>query len=122
MRSTKAILSYLRTWRPFSNSSPVEGIQAAIRTFYDPNKKISLYVFGDEFSGKSMLPVIEAVERINKDNAKGEPRVRIHTVGFPVFVVDPHRFAVTGTRFATLMRVLSQHNGGTFVGLNTTKP
>jgi hypothetical protein len=27
----------------------------------------------------------------------------------------------TGERFATLMRILCQRNGGTFVGLNTTK-
>ena len=29
---------------------------------------------------------------------------------------------VTGVRFATLMRVLCQKNGGTFVGLNTYRP
>jgi hypothetical protein len=28
----------------------------------------------------------------------------------------------TGERFATLMRILSQKNGGTFVGLNNTRP
>ena len=28
----------------------------------------------------------------------------------------------TGIRFATLMRILSQKNGGTFVGLNTISP
>jgi hypothetical protein len=40
----KVILNRLRTWNPFSNSSPVEGIIEAIRTYYDPDKKISLYV------------------------------------------------------------------------------
>jgi hypothetical protein len=28
----------------------------------------------------------------------------------------------TGYRFAALMRVICQRNGGTFVGLNTTRP
>jgi hypothetical protein len=28
----------------------------------------------------------------------------------------------TGERFATLMRTLSKKNGGTFVGLNNTRP
>jgi hypothetical protein len=28
----------------------------------------------------------------------------------------------TGERFATLMRALCQRNGGTFVGLNSTRP
>lgn len=46
------IIKRLRRWNPFSNSSPVEGIQKAVRAFYDPNKKISLYVLGDELSGR----------------------------------------------------------------------
>ena len=37
----KAIINRLVTWNPFSNSSPVEGIQHAIRSFYAPDKKIS---------------------------------------------------------------------------------
>ena len=28
----------------------------------------------------------------------------------------------TGVRFATLMRILTEENGGTFVGLNTIQP
>jgi hypothetical protein len=97
----KAIVSRMRTWRPFSNSSPVEGITAAIRTYYDTNKKISLYVFGDEFSGYDVQTVVDEVDRINRAGPKGGD---------------------TGKRFATLMRVLCQRNGGTFVGLNSTRP
>ena len=51
-----------------------EGIEAAIRTFYASDKKISLYVFGDEFSGNAIQPVIEAVKRINKADGKGRRR------------------------------------------------
>ena len=118
----KAIISTLRTWRPFSNSSPVEGITAAIRTYYDPKKKISLYVFGDEYSGYDPEPVIREVDRINRAGPRGERLVRIHAVGFPTMLDDPRRIGDTGKRFATLMRVLCQKNGGTFVGLNTTRP
>jgi hypothetical protein len=118
----KAIVSRLRTWSPFSNSSPVEGITAAIRAFYDPGKRISLYVFGDEYSGDEIQPVIEEVDRINKAGPDGSPRVRVHAVGFPVLVEDPRGIGHTGRRFATLMRVLCQKNGGTFVGLNATRP
>ena len=51
----KAVVDRLRTWNPFSNSSPVEGIVEAIRTYYSQEKlKISLYVFGDEFTGSSI--------------------------------------------------------------------
>ncbi|MBW2431780.1 MAG: VWA domain-containing protein, partial [Deltaproteobacteria bacterium] len=84
----RAIISNLTTWRSFSNSSPVEGIRAAIKTFYAGDKKISLYVFGDEFSGPAIQPVIKEVDRINKATSKGQRRVRIHAVGFPVVLKD----------------------------------
>ncbi len=118
----RAIISNLSTWRSFSNSSPVEGIEAAIRTFYSPDKKISLFVFGDEFSGNAIQPVIDKVDRINKATRDGTRRVRIHAVGFPVLLKDSVGRGNTGERFATLMRILSQKNGGTFVGLNNTRP
>ena len=118
----RAIVSMMRTWSPFSNSSPVEGIEAAIRTYYDPKKKISLYVFGDEFSGTDIQGVVDEVDRINKAGPGGERRVRIHAVGFPTMLEDPRRIFETGIRFATLMRVLCQKNGGTFVGLNSARP
>ena len=118
----RAIISKLSSWRAFSNSSPVEGITAAIRTYYTTDKKISLYVFGDEFSGGEMQPVIDEVTRINKMTKDGSRRVRIHAVGFPVVMKGTQTPGNTGERFATLMRILCQKNGGAFVGLNSTKP
>ncbi len=118
----KAILERLRGWSAFSNSSPVEGITQAIRTFAEPGKKISLYVFGDEFTGGSIDEVVRTVERINRRDAEGNRWVRIHAIGFPVLFTVPRVPEATGVRFATLMRVLCQENGGTFVGLNAVKP
>jgi len=118
----QVIMQNLRNWNVFSNSSPVEGITAAIRTFYDPGKKISLYVFGDEFTGNSIAEVVATVDRINREDAQGNRLVRIHGVGFPVqFIRAPHLQA-TGIRFATLMRELAYRNGGTFVALNDYRP
>jgi len=114
----QAIMQRLRTWNPFSDSSPVEGIVAAIRTFYDPGKKISLYVLGDEFTGSSIRDVVSTVDRLNTAGANGERLVRIHGIGFPVLFSQPKRYQTTGIRFATLMRELARRNGGTFVGLN----
>jgi len=114
----KIILNRLRMWNPFSNSSPVEGIIRAIKTFYSPDKKVSIYVFGDEFSGRSIKEVVEAVERINPKDKDGKPMVRIHAVGFPVLFANPRQLQFTGIRFAALMRELAHRNGGTFVGLN----
>lgn len=118
----RVIRQNLRNWNVFSNSSPVEGITAAIRTFYDPNKKISIYVFGDEFTGESIAEVVGVVERINREAADGEQLVRIHAVGFPVQFIRAANLQTTGIRFATLMRELTYRNGGTFVGLNDFRP
>jgi hypothetical protein len=112
------IMQRLRTWNPFSNSSPVEGIVAAIRTFYQPGRKISLYVLGDDFTGNSIAEVVNTVDRINSADATGERLVRIHGIGFPVVLSQPERYRMGGFRFSALMRELARKNGGTFVGLN----
>jgi hypothetical protein len=111
----RTVIERLRTWQPFSNSSPIEGIVEAIRTYYAKDKKISLYVLGDEFTGSSIDSVIKGVDLINREDATGERRVRIHAIGFPV---RPDAPQYTSIRFATLMRILCQRNGGTFVGLD----
>jgi hypothetical protein len=113
-----AIKDRLQTWDTFSNSSPVEGITKAISMYYRPDKKISLYVLGDEFSGRSIQRVIDIIDRINHSDKDGERLVRIHAIGFPVQFDRPQQFQTTGIRFAILMRELCARNGGTFVGLN----
>tara|TARA_B110000977_G_scaffold57178_1_gene77611 strand:+ start:517 stop:1521 length:1005 start_codon:yes stop_codon:yes gene_type:complete len=114
----RAIVDRLRSWNVFSNSSPVEGITKAISTYYKPGRKISLYVFGDEFSGRSIQRVVDVVDRINRTDSKGNRLVRIHGVGFPVQFANPPRYQETGIKFSILMRTLCERNGGTFVGLN----
>jgi len=118
----RAILDRLRTWSAFSNSSPVEGIEAAIRTFATPDKKISLYVLGDEFTGDSIDEVVKTVDRINTRDAQGNRRVRIHGIGFPTIFTVSGGEEHTGVRFAILMRLLCERNGGAFVALNTIRP
>lgn len=115
----EAILTRMRRWQPFSNSSPVEGIQAAIRTYYSKDKKISLYVLGDEFTGASISSVIREVDQINKADDQGRRRVRIHAIGFPVQFDPRNPDFTTGRRFATLMRELCRRNDGTFIGLRS---
>ena len=114
----RAIIDRLRSWNVFSNSSPVEGITKAISTYYKPGRKISLYVFGDEFTGRSIQRVVDVIDRINRTDSKGNRLVRIHGVGFPVQFANPPRYQETGIKFSILMRTLCEKNGGTFVGLN----
>jgi len=112
----QAIIDALKNWNAFSNSNPREGILAAIERFYDPNKKISLYVYSDDFAQGSINAVVREIDRRNTADAAGNRRVRIHAVAFPAL------YAATGelysaADFATLMRVVCQRNGGTFVAL-----
>ncbi|MEX2489115.1 MAG: hypothetical protein WD356_06245 [Pseudomonadales bacterium] len=114
----QAIIKRLESWNVFSNSSPVEGITKAISTYYQPGRKISLYVFGDEFTGRSIQNVLDTVDSINRADEQGNRLVRIHAVGFPVQFANPPRYQDTGIKFSILMRELCRRNGGTFVGLN----
>jgi hypothetical protein len=61
---------------------------------------------------------VKTIDRINRVDAEGNRRVRIHAVGFPVQFARQRHLQTTGIRFATLMRELTYRNGGTFVGLN----
>lgn len=116
------ILSTLRNWNPYSNSSPVEGVTRAINTFYAPDKKISIYVLGDDFQpGGSIRDVLQTINRINVADSDGNRLVRIHGIGFPTIFSGPVRFQQSAYRYSTLMREMTQQNGGTFVGLNDFK-
>ncbi len=114
----QAIINTMKNWRPFSDSNPVDGIIYAISTYWAPDKKISIYVFGDEFSGGSVENVIRQVDTVNRADASGNRMVRIHAVGFPFFFEPGREIADTSRRFAQLMRILCDRNGGTFVALS----
>lgn len=116
----RTVLQRLVNWAPFSNSSPVEGITAAIRTYARTDRKISIYVFGDDFTGRSINDVVLTVRRINPKDRSGRASVRIHGIGFPVLMNN--RGAADGAlRFANLMRVLAEESGGAFIGLEETR-
>ena len=118
----KAVLAQLGTWNVFSNSSPVEGITRAIRVFANPDHRVSIFVFGDEFTGSSIDEVVRTVDELNAAGPDGRRRVRIHALGFPTVFSVPGAGQQTGIRFATLMRILCRRNDGTFVALNSTDP
>ena len=111
----------------YSNSSPVEGIAAAIRTFRSDSHKTSIYVLGDEFSGRSVQQALDEVDRLNRIG--GKRQVRIHAIGFfPAGAVldrlsnDPsalEHYRQSSQRFSTLMREMTSRNGGTFLGIGS---
>ena len=111
------IVTRMRTWRAFSDSNPADGIEAAIRTYWSADRRISVYVLGDEFTGESIQAALDAVDRINRPDAGGRRRVRIHAIGFPEGGMAPF----TNIRFAALMRAMCERNDGTFVGLTQSR-
>lgn len=117
----QAVIQRLASWNAFSNSSPVEGIEAAIRTLATGPQKVSIYVFGDEFTGPSIERVLTTVDYMNARGGR-ERRVRIHAIGFPTLFGQGGSDENTTVRFAMLMRALCERNGGTFVGLNSASP
>jgi hypothetical protein len=112
----QSIRSTMRQWAPFSDSDPSDGIAYAIRTFWAPDKKISIYVFGDEFQGNSMEAVLRQIDSINIEDENGDRLVRIHAIGFP-YSFGGSSIPQSSQRFAGLMRTLCERNGGTFVAL-----
>jgi hypothetical protein len=96
----QAIQTQMRQWQDFSDSNPSDGIAYAIQTFWAPDKKISVYVFG----------------ALNIEDANGDRRVRIHAIGFPLGFTGSGP-SNSSQKFAGLMRVLCDRNGGTFVAL-----
>jgi hypothetical protein len=110
------IVEGVRNWNSFSDSSPREGILAAIDTYYDPEKKISLYVYSDDLSRGSISAIVREIDRRNAIDAEGNKRVRIHAVAFPVYY-DVTGQLLTAGNFMILMRAICQRNGGTLVAL-----
>ena len=110
------IKNAMGTWAPFSDSDPSDGIVYAIETFWARDKKVSIYVVGDEFQGSSMEGVLQEIDKINIADENGDRRVRIHAIGFP-YSFTGSSIPQSSQRFAGLMRLLCERNGGTFVAL-----
>jgi len=105
----KNVIDLLKTWSSISNSSPVEGLEVALKRYAKPKHSLSIYIFGDEYSGGSYDPVINALVRLNTNRITGARLARVHAVGF----ISNY----SSGRFATLMREVTRRNNGTFIAL-----
>ena len=108
-RLRASIRNALRSWGAMSNSSPVEGLQTALRTYARREGKIAIYIFGDDFRGASYDRVMETLRDLNVDTATGRSRVRVHAVGFVSTQIHG--------RYATLMREVTRNHDGAFLAL-----
>jgi len=106
----KNVFNTFKSWRSNSNSSPIEGLEVALKTYASPNISLSIYILGDEYSGGSFNAVIDRLQLLNRNKITGKRLAKIHAVGFV-------SAGITG-RFAVLMRELTKRNGGTFLALS----
>src|SRR5579863_3109793 len=53
-----------RHWHAFSLSNPVPGIEEAIRTYWSADRRASVFVMGDEFTGNSIQAALDSIGNI----------------------------------------------------------
>ena len=100
------VLKILKNWNSASNSSPIEGLEIALKKYSQNGLKTSIYIFGDDYSGSSYTEVFNVLNKLNNKNRKN---VRINGIGF---------FSEgTTMRFPTLMRAIAENHRGTYIGL-----
>lgn len=105
----KSVMQVFKAWRDASNSSPIEGIERALRLYAKDGQSMAIYVFGDDYTGSSYDQIINKITKTNKSQKNGQRLAKIHGVGF--------LSEFTTGRFAVLMRELTKRNGGTFLAL-----
>ena len=110
----KEIRERAKRWRAFSQSNPVPGMEEAVRSYWAPDRRVSVFVLGDEFTGDSIQEALDSIGALNKPAPDGRRPVRIHAIGFPEGA-DMSPF--TNIRFSALMRLVCEQNDGTFVGM-----
>ena len=117
-RLRQRIRRTLPTWRPYSQSNPVPGIETALRIYREGDRRLSIVVIGDEFAGDSMQAAVDRIARLNTPDGR-RPQARIHAIGFPA---GAGMAPFTNVQFSALMRVVTVRNNGTFVGITNQKP
>jgi hypothetical protein len=113
------IKRYLRRYDQDSISNPVPGVYNAIRFLLDrenPEMKMAIYVFGDEFIDVAD-PVIRRLDELNPADENGNRKVVINAIGFPTTIRYTFSMGNTGLKFANLMRTVTYQHGGAFIAL-----
>jgi hypothetical protein len=112
-----AVIAAVRRYGIASNSNPVPGVVRAIRALYredDPEMKMGIYIFGDEFTETSEV-VLERIDRMNPPGPDGKRPITINAIGFPNLLRAGFSLGQSGVKFANLMRELTTIHGGAFL-------
>jgi len=114
----KGTIEQLKLWNEQSTSNPFEGIKSTLKKI-KRGQKTSIYVFGDDFSdyGYTAGRIQEAMKEIKTMNIdiSGNRKARIHAIGFNS--THPQQIASAAQKFSSLMKPLTEENGGAFVAL-----
>ena len=104
------VIQRMPSWNGYSLSSPVEGIQEALRRYASPDRSLALYVFGDDFTGKSFDRALQSINGLN--HRGGKTMARIHAIAFNAGSQQDRM------KFSRLMREVTQQNNGSFLTVN----
>ncbi|WP_194756579.1 vWA domain-containing protein [Aliidiomarina indica] len=91
-------------------SAPEVGMKRALSLYRNHQGKTSMYVFGDDFRPGTLDDLVMEITRLNR-GLDGEPRWRIHGVGF-----HRERWG-DAPQFAAFMKAVTERNRGSFVAL-----
>ena len=72
----------MRTWQPYSGSNPAPGILTALRDLYAKDRKMAIFVFGDEYQSDDFDEFLKEVDRGVAARTLGGASLRIHAIGF----------------------------------------
>ena len=119
----RAALDQMERWAPNSPSNPAEGILTALDDLYDRERKMAIFVFGDDYQEASFFVsgndhqetdfdgFLDRVERGARSQGVGAGTLRIHAIGFSSCL------ALVPVSFAVLMRELTRRHQGAFLAL-----
>ena len=110
------LIATIKSFSGSSNSNPINGIKKALKSV-KPSEKTSIYVFGDDMSGHGSKAYDATSKEIKDLNTSltGKRKARIHAIGF---TDSPAQVAEGSKRYAHMMRIITQENGGTFIGVS----
>ena len=109
-----AALDRMRSWLwlPYSASNPAPGISAAVRDLYDKDRRMAIFVFGDDYAGTDFDGFLNRVDRAVASARAGRGTFRIHAIGF-----SNEGVAGSPLNFGMLMRELTRRHEGAFLAL-----
>ncbi len=108
----------LRSVNAMTNSNPIPAIEKSINFYGKKFEDVGLFIIGDDI--RENKDVDSRLLQINRINTKsdGSKYVRINALGFLTsrrLNVQGYAFEDDNTKYLTLMRELTEQNGGTLV-------